>query len=76
MHPSQPGDSVPCKHHLTAGADVLCAGGKLNQHLLMAYARAMIAICDAQFTAKCLKGCAWYHHAACILRRQVCMLRH
>ena len=43
-------------HPATGDSGVLRAGGKLKQHLLMSYARAMVAICDAQFTAKCLKG--------------------
>ena len=29
------------------------------QHLLLSYIRAMAAVCDAQFTAKRLRGCVW-----------------
>ena len=50
---SVPNAGTPCHWRLSR---VLRVGGKLKQHLLMSYARAMVAICDAQFTAKCLKG--------------------
>ena len=36
---------------------MLCAGGKLVHHLLLSYVRAMVAVCDAQFKAKGIKGC-------------------